>query len=96
MKPFIKIYVSETPGKITITEEEINELVDTAYKEGYSDGQREAKYFYEPKQGFYVNSHKYGPSNSTRNLEIEYDKIFTATTTAPPPNWQLHNSNSII
>lgn len=38
MKPIVKIYVTETPGKITLTAEELEELISEAYNQGFEDG----------------------------------------------------------
>lgn len=34
MKPIVKIYVSDVPGKVTLTSEELEELISEAYEQG--------------------------------------------------------------
>lgn len=38
MKPIIRVFVSSNPNEITLTTEELQELIDTAYDEGYKEG----------------------------------------------------------
>lgn len=49
MKPIIKIFVSNKPNEITLTSKELQELIDTAYNEGYKEGKKMSS-FNSPSQ----------------------------------------------
>lgn len=86
MKPIVKIYVTETPGKITLTAEELEELISEAYNQGFEDGFSKQKESTVPwtSPNLYRGTQDCSISTTSTPQTGSYTATTTATNLAPP------------